>query len=36
LCIADKLVGPEPKTPADQQRQRDRERIERAFPEIGG
>jgi hypothetical protein len=30
----DALAGPEPETPADQQRARDRERIERAFPEI--
>jgi hypothetical protein len=32
LRILDALAGPLPETPADQQRQRDRERIERAFP----
>jgi hypothetical protein len=32
LRILDGLAGPEPETPADQQRARDRERIERAFP----
>ena len=31
--IMDALAGPEPETPADQQRARDRERIEKAFPE---
>jgi hypothetical protein len=34
LRILDALAGPEPETPADQQRARDRERIERAFPNI--
>ena len=34
LRILDALAGPEPETPADQQRERDRERLERAFPEI--
>jgi hypothetical protein len=34
LRILDKLAGPLPETPADRQRQRDRERIRRAFPEI--
>jgi hypothetical protein len=34
LRILDRLAGPEPETPADQQRARDRE--QRAFPEIGG
>ena len=34
LRILDALAGPEPETPADQQRSRDRERIRRAFPEI--
>jgi hypothetical protein len=34
LRILDALAGPEPETPADQQRARDRERIERAFPAI--
>jgi hypothetical protein len=34
LRILDALAGPEPETPADQQRARDRERIKRAFPEI--
>jgi hypothetical protein len=32
LRILDGLAGPLPETPADQQRARDRERIERAFP----
>ena len=36
LRILDALAGPTPATPADQQRQRQRERIERAFPNIGG
>jgi hypothetical protein len=34
LRILDALAGPEPETAADQQRKRDREPIERAFPEI--
>jgi hypothetical protein len=34
LRILDRLAGPLPETPADQQRKRDRERIKRAFPEI--
>jgi hypothetical protein len=34
LRILDALAGPEPETPADLQRKRDRERIRRAFPEI--
>jgi hypothetical protein len=34
LRILDALAGPLPETPADRQRARDRERIERAFPEI--
>jgi len=34
LRILDALAGPEPETPADQQRERDQERLERAFPEI--
>jgi hypothetical protein len=34
LRILDAIVGPEPETPADQQRTRDRERLERAFPAI--
>jgi hypothetical protein len=34
LRILDALAGPEPETPADQQRARDRERIQRAFPAI--
>jgi hypothetical protein len=34
LRILDALAGPEPETPADQQRARDRERIARAFPAI--
>jgi hypothetical protein len=32
--ILDALAGPHPETPADRQRQRDREKIKRAFPEI--
>jgi hypothetical protein len=34
LRIMDALADPLPETPADRQRQRDRERIKRAFPEI--
>lgn len=34
LHTLDALLGPEPETPADQQRQRERDRIEKAFPEI--
>ena len=34
LRVLDAIVGPEPETPADQQRARDRERIEKAFPTI--
>jgi hypothetical protein len=34
LRIPDALAGPFPETPADRLRQRDRERIKRAFPEI--
>jgi hypothetical protein len=34
LRVLDALAGPLPETPADQRRKRDRERIERAFPEI--
>jgi hypothetical protein len=34
LRILDALAGPEPETPADRQRERDRERIARAFPKI--
>jgi hypothetical protein len=34
LRILDMLVGPEPETPADQQRHRDRDRLERAFSEL--
>ena len=34
LRVLDALAGPEPETPADQQRARDREAIKRAFPEI--
>jgi hypothetical protein len=34
LPILDALAGPLPETPADRQRQRDHEKIERAFPEI--
>ena len=34
LRILDALAGPQPETRADQQRKRDREQLERAFPEI--
>ena len=34
LRVPGALAGPEPETPADQQRERDRERVERAFPTI--
>jgi hypothetical protein len=34
LRILDGLAGPLPETPADQQRSRDRERLEKAFPTI--
>ena len=34
LRILDALARPEPETPADEQRKRDREQIERAFPKI--
>jgi hypothetical protein len=34
LCILDALAGPLPETEADQQRKRDQERLERAFPAI--
>jgi len=36
LRILDALAGPEPKTPADQQLQRDRERIERMRSSVIG
>jgi hypothetical protein len=36
LRILDTLAGPEPETPADQQRARAREGIERAFPRLDG
>jgi hypothetical protein len=36
LRILDALVGPEPETPADQQRARAREGIERALPRLDG
>jgi hypothetical protein len=36
LRILDALAGPEPETPADLQRQWDRERIARAFPRLDG
>ncbi len=32
LRILDALAGPEPEMPADQQREREREQLERAFP----
>jgi hypothetical protein len=32
LRILDALAGPEPETPADLRRKRDREQLERAFP----
>jgi hypothetical protein len=34
LRVLDALADPEPETPADQQRARDRKRIEEAFPTI--
>ena len=34
LRILDALAGPPPETPADRQRERDRETLKRAFPEI--
>ena len=34
LRILDALAGPLPETPADRQRDRDRERLRRAFPDI--
>ena len=34
LRILDALAGPEPETDGDRRRKRDRERIERVFPEI--
>jgi hypothetical protein len=33
LRMLDALAGPLPETPADEERQRDRERIKKAFPE---
>jgi hypothetical protein len=36
LRILDALAGPEPETPADQQRARDQKRMERAFPKLDG
>ena len=34
LRTLDALTGPLPETPEDQQRERDREQLERAFPNI--
>jgi len=34
LRILDALAGPFPETPADRQREQDRDRIKRAFPEV--
>ena len=34
LRILDAVAGPEPETSADQRREADRERMQRAFPEI--
>jgi hypothetical protein len=34
LRMLDALAGPLPETPADRQRQQDRETLKRAFPEI--
>ena len=34
LRVLDAIVGPFPETPADQQREQDRERLRKAFPEI--
>jgi hypothetical protein len=36
LSLVDAVRGPEPETAADQQRKRDRERLQRAFPETDG
>ena len=36
LRILDAVAGPEPQTPADQQREQERKRIERAFPKLAG
>ena len=36
LRVLHAMAGPEAETPADQQRQRDRERIKSAFPKIEG
>lgn len=36
LSVVDAVCGPEPVTAADQQRKRDREQLQRAFPEIDG
>jgi len=35
LRILDALAGPEPETPADEQREYDREQIAKAFPALG-
>jgi hypothetical protein len=34
LRVLDWLAGPEPETPADQERKREREQIKKAFPKI--
>jgi len=34
LRIVDAVAGPEPETAADRERRRDREQLDRAFPEI--
>jgi hypothetical protein len=34
LRVLDAVAGPEPETPADQKREKDREQIEREFPKI--
>jgi hypothetical protein len=34
LRVLDAICGPEPETPADQLRQRERERLKQAFPNI--
>jgi hypothetical protein len=34
LRVLDAVAGPEPETPGDQKREKDREQIEREFPKI--
>jgi hypothetical protein len=35
LGIVDAVCGPEPRNPADEKREADRERLRKAFPKIG-